>query len=293
MNIINKTKIFSVILVLFVSIPAFSLDFIAGVKSGYFAWEPYLKDINANSFDKIDRGKGVLIGPVVSLLFSESFSFSLAALYGTQSTYWSTLDSYSEGQGKYNTGVSSFEAERLDIDAVISYTIVSNLKVFAGYKYQNIESKLRFSEVRTDSTGTLTEVDNSSYVAETPSQGPALGMGISYPFLDWFFSALNLSGLYMKGKFIIDNKWTHRYENFPSYTLIYRDDPKLKFDTVQYGINIEPSIGVLAKEMNLVFTLGFRYQYLKTEVKDAEEVIGKTTLNDTIYGVFISVLYSF
>ncbi len=293
MNIINKTKMILVILALFVSIPAFSLDFIAGVKSGYYAWEPYLKDINANSFNKIDRGKGMLVGPVASFLFTESLSVSLAALYGTQSTHWSTRDSYSAEDNKYFTGAGYFEARRLDVDAVISYSIISNLKLFAGFKYQNIESKLRFSEVRTSPLNTLSDIDNSYYIAETPSMGPALGVGVSYPFYDWFFAAANISGLYMKGKFNIDNKWTKRYEGFPSYTLEVSNDMKVEFDTVQYGINIEPSIGVLAKDLNLVFTLGFRYQYLKTDVKDAEEVIGKTTLNDTIYGVFISVLYSF
>jgi hypothetical protein len=292
MNNIKKS-LGIILIVIFAAVPAFSLDFIAGVKAGYYVWEPYLKDIDANNFDEIDKGEGFLTGPVVSILITENLSLSLTALYGKQTTHCSTLNDYQADIDRYITGVSSFESRRLDLDGAISYSILRYIKVFAGYKYQRINSKVMLSNLRTDSSGTIMLIHNAEFTAKTPSSGPALGVGISYPFRDWFFAAANISGLYMKGDFYINNEWRQTNENLPYTSVAIEDDPAVEFDTVQYGINIEPAVGVLAKEINLVFTLGFRYQYLKTEVEDAEEVIGKTKLNDTIYGVFISVLYSF
>jgi hypothetical protein len=74
-------------LILFASVPLFALEFIVGAKAGYYVWQPYLKEIEG--FEDVDRGDGVLYGPILSLLITENLSFSIAALTGKQSKHWS------------------------------------------------------------------------------------------------------------------------------------------------------------------------------------------------------------
>lgn len=68
----------------------------------------------------------------------------------------------------------------------------------------------------------------------------------------------------------------------------------VKIDTRQMGVNFEPAVGFSAGESGLIFTLGLRYQWLRTEfLEEFEpgEEIGDA--NDYLYGVFVSVLYAF
>ena len=78
------------------------------------------------------------------------------------------------------------------------------------------------------------------------------------------------------------------------------DDPTpkaeetFKVDTRLIGLNFEPSVGY-STGIGLIFTLGFRYQWLRTEYLDdfPGEDEPLPDANDYLYGVFVSVLYSF
>ncbi len=289
-----------VVLVLVFCVPCFAIDFIVGAKAGYFAWEPYIKEIDASGFNEIDKGTGVLYGPVLSVLFTPDITLSAAALTGTQSTYWNARHSNfvaNEGSVQHLDADYSVESKRTDIDSALSYRIIEYLKVFAGYKYQHIVTSMSYTEVRTnppdaDGHEHISEVCLTDNKIETPSQGPALGIGASYAFGSGYFAAANLSALYMRGYFKIRKDKDLRYFSENDFIREPEAVPELKLDTEQMGLNFEPSIGHSA-ESGLIFTLGFRYQWLRTEFVDkiGGESLGKT--NDYLYGVFISVLYSF
>ena len=227
------------------------------------------------------------------MLFTENISASLAGLTGVQSTHW--LSKVASHEDYYTTGTFYLESRRTDIDAALSYRIHQNFKLFLGYKYQYIVSKLRYTELRTDSSLVIDEIDVDDIEIETPSHGPALGIGYSLPFGKGFFFAANLSGLYMRGRLTVDELWKLRYSlGFNDPHLNEGSSKETRWDTEQMGVNFEPSIGFSAGESGLIFTLGFRYQWLRTKIDgDLEPGIKWPDMDDYLYGVFISVLYSF
>lgn len=284
-----KKYLLTIFLVLLVSHPSYSADFIVGVKSGLYIWEPYIKDIDASGFNQIDKGTGVLYGPVFSALFTEDLSVSLALLTGKQSAYWSPW--YDSWEGQYLAGTYYFESKRVDMDAAVSYRVMPNLKVFGGYKLQYIKSVLNYTELRTDSGGNINELGLTNTELDTPSQGPAIGLGVSYPFGKGFFTAANVSGLYMRGEFKLKGNRSVSYSSFTTTNTSTKFDFSL--DTTLLGLNLEPSVGFRA-ENGLMFTLGVRFQWLKTSYEDnfPGETKPLPDASDFLYGVFISILYN-
>ncbi len=281
----------AIALVYLLSMPVFAVDFIIGAKAGYYGWEPFLKEIDASGFSEIDVGVGALYGPVLSLLFTPDISLSLAALTGVQSTHWKA--NYEPWEGEYLAGTYFFESRRTDVDTVLSYRLMQNLKAFLGYKYQYIDSELNYTEIRTDAAREISEIIISNGEAETMSHGPALGLGYSLPFGKGFFVAANLSGLYMAGEFKLKEKYSYGYySGFNDYNIRLTDSKTI--DIAQYGVNFEPAIGFSTGESGFIYTLGLRYQWLRTDFKD-DFAPGEPLddANDYLYGVFVSVLYTF
>ncbi|MBN2040626.1 MAG: hypothetical protein JW864_11310 [Spirochaetes bacterium] len=296
---IRKT-IFTLLLTAVFSMPVYALDVIVGAKGGYFIWKPYFEDIGG-FFEPIDQGTGVLYGPAASIIFSRDISLSIVGLTGKQSTYWS-LDFEQEGNDSDDVRAATYtwESKRYDIDSALSYRVLPYLKAFIGYKYQNISSRMRYTEVRVDSTGQLREIYHDNAEAETMSHGPAFGLGYSLLFSQGFFTTINASGLYMTGNFHMKPATRYDYyfdENDPTTTFVTHLDPDNKVDIRQIGTNVEPSIGYMPDGSRLIFTLGFRYQWLSTKFKGLTEQekqdMGTQTMHDYLYGVFVSVLYSF
>jgi len=54
-----------------------AMDYLIGLKGGYFVWDPYLTRVGHPQFEEMENGSGVLYGPVCSLLFSPDISFSV------------------------------------------------------------------------------------------------------------------------------------------------------------------------------------------------------------------------
>jgi hypothetical protein len=285
-----KRIVIVIFLVLVISAPVFALDFIVGAKAGYYGWEPFLKELKGSGFSEIDVGTGVLYGPVFSVLFTPDISLSLAALTGIQSTHWSAQ--YDPYESYYLAATYFFESRRTDVDSALSYRIMQNLKVFLGYKYQYIKSTIQYTELRTDAAKLITEINLFDLDAKALSHGPALGIGYSLPLGKSFFVTANLSGLYMWGYFEGEGDFQYNYSAFDTWTPV--TPMKFKIDTRQFGVNLEPAVGFSAGESGLIFTLGFRYQWLRTEFLEEHEPGEKIRdANDYLYGVFVSVLYTF
>ncbi len=285
-----KGIVIVIFIFLVISAPLSALDFIVGAKAGYYGWEPYLKELKGSGFSEIDVGTGVLYGPVFSVLFTPDVSLSLAALTGIQSTHWSAQ--YDPYDGYYLAATYFFESRRTDVDSALSYRIMQNLKVFLGYKYQYIKSTLQYTELRTDAAKNITDINLFDMDLKTLSHGPALGIGYSLPLGKSFFVTANLSGLYMWGYFEGEDKFLYNYSSFTTPNPGTPVD--VKIDTRQMGLNFEPTVGFSVGESGLIFTLGFRYQWLRTEFLDDFEPGEKLgDANDYLYGVFVSVLYAF
>ena len=104
----RKKLLIAAVMVFVISAPAFTMNFIVGAKSGYYVWEPYIKDIGASGFAQIDQGAGMLYGPVISAMFTGDLSLSLAVLTGEQSTQWNVK--FEPWEGEYLAGTYYFES---------------------------------------------------------------------------------------------------------------------------------------------------------------------------------------
>ena len=293
-----KKILLTILLTAVFSMPVYALDVIVGAKAGYFIWKPYIEDIGG-FFEPIDQGTGVLYGPAASIIFTQNISLSIVGLTGTQSTFW-TMDFKQEGDDSGDSddvraATYTWESKRYDIDSALSYRVLPYLKAFLGYKYQYISSTMRYTEARVDeSTGELKSIYHDNIEAVTMSQGPALGLGYSLLFSKGFFTTINASGLYMMGNFKMEP--STRYD-YTSTTFEPHQNQGNKMDIRQIGTNLEPSIGYMPDGSRLIFTLGFRFQWLSTKFVDLTEqekqMVGTQTMHDYLYGIFVSVLYSF
>ncbi|MFH0975327.1 MAG: hypothetical protein V1874_06055 [Spirochaetota bacterium] len=298
--IIKRAKL--ILCVLFMSLgiisgfaqPASALDYIVGAKGGYFIWDPYLKDIGVSEFEEMKNGDGVLYGPVLSVMFSQDFSFSLSGLYGKQSSHWMEEDAPYSGGSEYRTGHHSFNVKRLDLDGALSYRITDNFKIFAGYKYQYLRITIEnVSFRRFNGSSRLISIVGKNKI-KMPYNGPALGLGLSAPVGERFFFASNLSFLYMWGKMDMDSD-SYSYDSNDLTPTKHDNGNNEKFNLRTRGINFEPSIGASMGEGLPIFTVGLRFQW--TQVRFLNPAAGSDLNdkwnNDYLYGVFVSVLQPF
>jgi hypothetical protein len=275
--------------------PASAVDFIVGAKTGYYVWVPYFTDMKGGGLEDIDQGSGVLYGPVFSILITPDISFSLAGLTGTQSTNWSSNNEIKDWwePGETINATYYVNIRRTDIDSALSYRLSENFKVFLGYKYQQNETRLR-ATVREEWTTGEDKIREGKVIIELPSHGPALGVGYSLSLGGGYFVASNLSLLYMWSEFDLkENRWD---EYIPTdsdeLTPIPGNALWPAYDTEQVGINFEPSIGVKVGE-RAIYTLGFRFQWIRTRFVDDAPFAPSGWMNDYIYGAFVSVLFIF
>ncbi len=289
----KKLFLISIIILIF-AVPVLGVDMILGAKSGYYAWRPYFKDFKkVQSFTDLEIGQGILYGPVMSILFSDSLTFSIAGLYGYQSAYWSNHDEYLSFMSAYSSGTYTLEVERFDIDSALSYRLTKNLKTFIGYKYQATESTIQLTSRESSTTNDddikVYEMTNDIAIY---SHGPALGLGYSVVFGERFFATVNISLLYMLGNIEVKRDG-FEYDGNPGVG--FGGDTFIDNSTTHMGFNCEPSIGLLSGK-DIIITLGARVQWIRTEIQDLEGFqrdIAGGSLNDYFYGVFVSIMFVF
>ena len=128
-NFMKKLVIIIIVLLIALSFTADTkaMEYMAGAKTGYYAWQPFLKDAGGSGMSDIEWGTGMLYGPIVSLIFSPDISFSVAGLIGKQSTHWQSMYSDFDGN-KQITGTYYFEAFRADFDSALSLKLVKILR---------------------------------------------------------------------------------------------------------------------------------------------------------------------
>lgn len=292
-----------IILCLMVTANAYAMDFIVGAKSGYFIWEPFFNEFEGGGMADVDQGSGILYGPVISIIITPEITFSLAGLFGKQSTHWYSPNTATTWEDQPGTVVDvsgnyTADFERIDIDNALSYRLSDSFKIFAGYKYQRNVMTMRYVERRSEITGSGEQgVSEAKIEVILPAHGPALGVGYSLPLGSYFFTSTNLSFVYMWGKFELKDSES-RFYNASGGDLDY-DNSTIEtskggsYDSHQTGLNFEPSVGAMVADTGVVFNLSARIQYLKIKVVDEWEAAPDGWMTDLFYGVYVSVLYAF
>lgn len=299
-------KRFAVIFFLFcmvITTRSYGMDFLLGAKAGYFVWEPYFKEMKGGGINDVDKGSGVLYGPVISVLFTPDLTLSVAGLFGKQTTHWfspNTATTWEDQPGKVVdvSGTYFVDINRIDIDSALSYRVSDSFKLFAGYKFQRNDVMMKYTERRYPIAGTTEHVLNESEGNMiTPAHGPALGVGYSRPLGSSFFASANVSIVYMWSKFEMKDFEMRTYD-VPADGLDYahsslEKQPDVSYDTRQVGFNFEPALGAVVGNTGVVFTVSARVQYMKIEFIDEWEAAPDGWMTDLFYGGYVSVLYSF
>jgi len=267
---------------------ASAADLLLGLRGGYFMWDPYLKDVN-NQFQDMETGSGALYGPVASILLTDDLSLSFSGLIGKQSG-GGVSQGVDRGGGSSQDIQFNFDVFRVDLDGALSYRLTDNFKLFAGYKYWYLDTKYESINYIYDGSNTVTETRHEEITMKQPFHGPAAGLGFSAPLGDkGYFFAMNVSGLYMWGKFKFDQSPADQYD----LTYSPGSGQTLDLDMKMFGVMVEPTVGFNPGQDFPIVTLGLRYQYNKMKIIDAPAEMDMESgwITDKIYGIFIGALY--
>ena len=280
----------------------FALDVMAGVKSGYYLWRPYYKDFSQSGTTDIETGRGMLYGPVVSVIINPEWSFSASGLFGKQTSFWSLKNGdMMFGNNELNANSTWYaDTTRIDLDFALSYRLSNNIKVFAGYKYQYMETDYQATFIAEDYDSGQQSAYDGAVVVRSPAHGPALGLGFSQILGDNLFFSTNLSVIYLFSKVEWHkNEWnSYTPDGAGGFNEGFFSADNMEFNTYQIGVNIEPSFGSSINK-NLIMVIGGRFQYMF--IKFTEEPVTEDVtiadkddgMHDLIYGGFVSVIYSF
>jgi hypothetical protein len=151
--------IISVIFLCFTAIPLFAVDLNLGAATWYAWWEME-GDGGTNTMDPT-----FLVGPIISLGFSEQWNLSMVFLYGQFKMESSGEDGDSD------------DINRIDTDISLNYLINNYIKIFGGIKAMGYY------------------FGNGKH----HSIGPALGVGLNLPIYGNYYLLGNLSGMYNYG----------------------------------------------------------------------------------------------
>jgi len=312
----NLSRAFSVILFLCVSLcgvfpgRALAVEAMLGAKVWYVAWNPYLKDVGEKvapweGWQYIEGGSGMMYGPSASLLLSDRLTFSVSYLYGVLGARYDT--NFIESNGDTNLKVEYHftgyaRTVRHDLDTALSYSLSRNFKLFAGFKYQPLTMKVNkrggFWDLN-DITGAREPdefyyIDSNELTFKQRNYAPGVGLGYTHAVSDTFTLTVNVSFIYFFGTFDIDTGDTYYYPaNIPPGDFVTPEvnpGSSFSFDSSGIGLNAEPGIVVLLNEKT-VLSLGFRFQYVRMTIRNAEGLDDTEGLNDYVYGAYLAALY--
>lgn len=185
-----------------------------------------------------------------------------AIMYGPMialrfSSSWSLSSVFLYGKFKPDNDESSGgpqEIKRIDSDTALNYSINKYFRIYAGVKYMGYD----FSD------------------GEHFGYGPGVGIGVVLPVTQTFFLMANISGMYL---------WSTEEQTDQGTGASTREDYH------ETGFNTSLSAGYFIPEASVTLSLGFRYQFFRTEPDDSSSTQSSSDL--TFYGVTFSAVYSF
>ncbi|MFC1669194.1 hypothetical protein ACFL20_02300 [Spirochaetota bacterium] len=295
--------LFAFCFLIFPKAKSYSMEYIIGGKVWYVNWMPWLQDVGQTVGDRylgihsVQLGGGFMYGGSGSVRITNELTFSASYLYGVLGSDFKYEDrGLVYGDDLFFRQVGSAIIKRHDLDVALSYSVLSWLKVFVGYKFQPIDMEMKHEGIEKNySDGNSTHYNSSVQKGEIFNHCPALGVGFSLPLSDIFVLSANISGLYLKGNMDYNMKRDYYFDadiDNPDASKSF--STKGKMDLYGWGLNIEPSI-VAIFGGDILVVLGFRYQMivLEGEYKGEGESIKYTEMYDHVYGASLNVMYRF
>jgi hypothetical protein len=300
----KKYILASLTAIVFTAYPLFAADnVLIGVKAWYASWDPLYVDVGDSfpetGWQHLETGTGMLYGPSLGFSISDRINLSVSFLFGTLRTQYQkeyTAIPSEDIVEYYYYKIGKAEISRQDLDVALSYNVSQTFKVFAGFKYQPAEIKLKSAgtdwQTAFPVTTDVMRLEYHKFKQQT--YGPALGVGFSYPLADVVAFTANLSLLYIMGdsEMVLEGI---TYTDLPGSVAGSPYENEFDIDISGMGINFEPALVALLKE-KVIFVLGFRFQYLRLTAESSyfDTILGSKELddlNDFYYGFYVSVLY--
>lgn len=279
----NKFAIVIICLVLIIiySSQLYALTIAAGAKMWYVQWMPFFKDMLTeeafNSEDPLDESffksnPTIMAGPTLSLLFG---NFGISGAFNMGKFDMDAESAYKYSDNYYGYSITKMEVERYDIDLSLSYSLISQLKVFAGLKAQLMSVKQKVFRYSSNDDEKIMSINNfGKNDIEANLLGPGVGAGYSFNIKDFIIGA-NGAYVYLVGEY--GSFSTAQYEVGGNTSPDYVTDNETKIDVTSNGVTIEPFIGFKTKD-TAVILIGLRYQYMVTKMsvdEDAEMDFGR------------------
>lgn len=286
-----------------------ALEMLAGAKVWYVSWRPYLIDVGEKiapweGWQYIRGGSGMMYGPSASFFITDRLVFSVSYLYGELGTRYNADFVESNGDPAGTNLLVEYHFSgyartiRHDLDSAISYSLTRNFKVFAGFKYQPLKLKVNkqggFWDLD-DTTGARQAnqfyyIDKNRMTFTQQNYAPGIGLGYTMAISDKFTLTMNVSFIYLFGTFDINTGDTYYYPPGTYVTPDINPGSKFSFDSYGFGLNAEPGIVVMLNE-KILLNLGFRFQYVRISIRNADGLDDTEGLNDYVYGVYLAALY--
>ena len=167
---------------------------------------------------------------------------------------------------------NDLDLKRTDIDIALSYSLNKYVRVFCGYKYQDMEIDFKLSY------DTLMGYIENKYKIESTVHIPTIGTGFVYPVSDKLALSTQLGLLY----------------SIPTLEMTDNDGKKHDIWTEgTFGFNGEFTLNYQPYD-SLIFQLGYRYQYFRLDAKALDDrYSGKTESDDITYGPTVSAVWVF
>lgn len=251
--------------------------FMIGVKSWHTTWESsvldwFEKDLIADFAStgrklntSKDDGSGYLAGPLMSYQADNGkWSVSFAPMI---------ISSFKQGWEGKTSGMSmdsDVNLDRVDYDIAVSYTQNEYIRLFLGYKYQDIE--IDFTLSYTTMMGSIT----NKYKLESEVHIPTIGASFVYPVHEKVVLGSQLGLLYSVPNLKMTDSDGTTYDIWPRATFGFNGE---------FIINYQP----LDK---LIIQMGYRYQYFRLDARQPQ-TWEKTESDDISHGPTFSAIWVF
>jgi hypothetical protein len=272
-------------ILLFVTIPAYSLDVALGVSSWYAWWsssleDKYRGDDNAITAqvpgaseaynDTFESDPHLMVGPILNIKFSDTISLGFVMLISQSFNMQSSYDVNVPGPDTQTTRVDA-HFRRYDGDLTVNYRIGSGFGIFCGIKFFRWEGESSLDITSASATYSAhVESDLLGMAA-----GPAAGLSYTRLLSDTLFLTASVSGVIMMSDFEQENIISDT--SSPTRKEIETDNE------TYYAFNGMAGVGYYIGSLKSTVILGGRFQYLDT-MDDPR---------DLFYGITATALYHF
>lgn len=260
---------------MFVPIPAHSMNITLGVNAYYAWWDPAWRNVNG----EFKPDPLLMWGPSVTLSFEGGYYVSLVYLQNRTNPSDANYTVRGGGSGGYTLNIDT-AIERDELELTAGYRLSDSVRMFAGAKYMKYVAGGRDTDATITGAVPFTLDAINSFYAESAGAGAGL----------LYFTQVSSNTLLSMSASIIYALSTVMINDYRQIGATYTIGPvsdKNIYNAV--GGNAGLNISYFVRGTGIMLTLGGRFQLLKyLPIGDARTLEG-----DIYYGVMVAAGHTF